>query len=218
MEKQNILIIDDEPAITQSLRRSLRDNFEVFTANTVTQAMEILQQHEIAVIITDQRMPDMQGVDFLKSAHLVQPNSLSLLLSGYSDIQALVAALNVSTVRGFIPKPWDNQELLQKIDDTVKEYRAVIKNPQMLKESTAAVAELQAQVDDLKHMIDTITLGSDPQKPSADAANKQQADMDSENRSIESIYATSTGVSARLLGLLHLREANPAKFEELKER
>lgn len=203
------LIIDDEPAITQSLRRSLRENFEVFTANTVTQAMEILLQHEIAVIITDQRMPDMQGIDFLQSVCMVQPNNLSILISGYSDVQALVAALNISTVREFIPKPWDNQVLLEKVDAAAKEYRAVIKNPQLLQASTAAVTELQQQVNALKHLIETVTLGSNKEFSSAITDEKHHTEMEHETRSMQNMFASSTGVSAHLLGLLLLREANP---------
>jgi response regulator RpfG family c-di-GMP phosphodiesterase len=218
VQKQNILIIDDEPAITQSLRRSLRENFDVFTANTVSQALEILKLHEIAVIITDQRMPDMQGVDFLQLARQVQPYSLSILLSGYSDVQALVAALNISTVRGFIPKPWDNQVLLEKIKSAAKEYQAVIQNPLLLQSTTAAVAELQQQVDDLKHLVDVLTLGPENKPVTAQAASEPADKADHETQAIQNLYAPNTGVTNRITGLFLLRETHPEKFQELENQ
>ena len=218
-DKQNLLIVDDEPAITQSLRRSLRENFVVFTANSGVEALEILKNNEIAVILTDQRMPNMSGVDFLQAAREVQPNSLSVILSGYSDVQALIAALNISSVRGFIPKPWDGQELLGKLEQAAKEYQVVFKDPQFLQvSSTQAMSEMQQQVNDLKRLVETLTLGMDTNHET-DSLTEQQTDAaEREAASLQNLYpAQPAGVSSRMLGLLPLNEANPQKFEELKK-
>jgi YesN/AraC family two-component response regulator len=207
MDKAKILIVDDEPAITQSLKRSLRDTYDVFTANTVSQALEILAEHQVAVILTDQRMPDMQGVDFLKAARVVQPGSLSLLLSGYSDVQALITALNLTTVRGFIGKPWDNQDLQEKVASTVKEYRAVFNQPQILEDSQQNLEGLKEQLAYFQSLVQTLT------HPESESA----ALLPHSDTQIESLYAPPpVEISARLLGQSSLREANPDKFQDLQ--
>ena len=213
MEKQNILIVDDEPAITQSLKRSLRDEYEVFTANSAAEALEVMRVNEIAVIITDQRMPDMQGVDFLVAARAIQPNSLSVLLSGYSDVQALIGALNIKTVRGFIPKPWDNQALLEKISDAAKEYRVVFKNPKLLQTYTQAIDDLQRQVNEFKKLVETISVELNQGTSPSEWLEQQTR----EASSVIHLYeGGESSVSARMVGLLPLREANPEKFESFK--
>ncbi|MEI7849111.1 MAG: response regulator [Chloroflexota bacterium] len=213
MERQNILIVDDEPAITQSLKRNLRDDYEVFTANTVADALEIVKNNEIAVIITDQRMPDMQGVDFLMAAKSIQPNSLSVLLSGYSDVQALVRALNIKTVRGFIPKPWDNEFLMDIVKDAAKEYRVVFKNSSLMETYSQAISELQLQLVDFKKIIENISLGVNLEVGSQEWRDQQ----DIETNSVKNLYlVTDKELSASMLGLLPLRETNKEKFESLK--
>lgn len=220
MDKQNLLIVDDEPAITQSLKRSLRENFFVFTANSVSEALEILRNNEIAVILTDQRMPDMNGVDFLQAARQVQPNSLSVMISGYSDVQSLVAALNLSTVRGFISKPWDNQELVRKLEETAREYQVYFKDPQLLQTATSqAVSEMQQQINDLKRLVETLSLGMDASRVSPTEAEQLAKENEREAASLQNLYpAQAAGVSSRMLGVLPLHEANSQKFTELKQQ
>ena len=209
MEKAKILIVDDEPAITQSLKRSLRDTYEVFTANTVSQALQILAENQVAVILTDQRMPDMQGVDFLKAARALQPGSLSLLLSGYSDVQALITALNLTTVRGFIGKPWDNHDLQDKVASTVKEYRAVFNQPQMLQDSQESLEDLKMQLAYFQNLVQTLT------RPESDGAGVVSEDAPV----LEALYTPPpVEISARLLGQGSLREANPDKFQEFRQQ
>jgi len=213
MEKQNILIVDDEPAITQSLKRSLRDDYEVFTANSAADALEIIKTNEIAVIITDQRMPDMQGVDFLMAARTIQPNSLSVLLSGYADVQALIGALNIKSVRGFVSKPWDNHALREKVDEAVQEYRVVFQNPTLLNTYSQAIGDLQDQVTHFKKIIENFSMDMNPESGMAEWTAQQAHEADS----VGLLYAaTNTGVTARMVGILSLREANPEKFDTLK--
>lgn len=220
MDKQNLLIVDDEPAITQSLKRSLRENFSVFTANTVSEALDILRNHEIAVILTDQRMPDMNGVEFLQAARQVQPNSLSVMISGYSDVPALVAALNISTVRGFISKPWDNQELIKKLEETAREYQVYFKDPQLLQTATSqAVDEMQQQINNLKRLVEALSLGIDAARVTPTEEEQLAKENEREAAALQNLYpAQASGVSSRMLGLLPLHEANPHKFSELKQQ
>jgi PAS domain S-box-containing protein len=122
--KPAILVVDDEEGITQALSRGLRDLFTVFMANSGEAALEILQREEIAVILTDQRMPGLTGVELLEHARSVRPTTLGILTSGYVDSTARSQALALDTVRGYLPKPWDLIELRRKVSEVVQQYRA----------------------------------------------------------------------------------------------
>lgn len=158
-------------------------------------------------------MPDMEGVDFLKVAREVQPNSLSLLLSGYSDVQALIGALNIRTVRGFISKPWNNEELFSKIRDAAKEYRVVFQNPKLLQTYSSTIHELEQQIGGFKRLVESLPADKNPEIESADLQDQQ----DREANSVKDLYtATEATVASRMLGIMNFREADPQRFEILK--
>jgi response regulator RpfG family c-di-GMP phosphodiesterase len=119
-----ILVVDDHVDNALAMTRALSDLFNVFTANSGTEALAIVAREEIAIILTDQRMPDLTGVEFLEQAKRLRPDALGLLCSAYFDRQALADALNLGTVRGFIHKPWRLEELRQRVDEVFQQYRA----------------------------------------------------------------------------------------------
>jgi len=123
--KPTILIVDDEESVTRSLARSLKDHFTVLTANSGADALKIVERSDPAVVLTDQRMLGMSGVELLERIRAIKPKSVGILISGYSDAVALTAALNLSTVRGFIPKPWDLDVLRTKLEEAVAQYREI---------------------------------------------------------------------------------------------
>jgi response regulator RpfG family c-di-GMP phosphodiesterase len=123
-----ILVVDDEEGITQSLSRGLGDLFTVFTANSGEEALAIITREPIAVILTDQRMPGLSGVQFLEQAKRIRPAALGMLSSGYFDQQALDAALNLGTVRGYLHKPWRLAEVRRRVAEVVQHYQAVARS------------------------------------------------------------------------------------------
>jgi putative nucleotidyltransferase with HDIG domain len=120
-----ILIVDDEADITQSLRRALDDLFDIFTANSGAEALEIVTREEIAVILTDQRMPGLTGVQLLDQAKRIRPAALGILCSAYFDRDALADALNLGTVRGYVHKPWNLADLRGRVAAVVQQYQAI---------------------------------------------------------------------------------------------
>ena len=90
--------------------------------------MEIVKRTEVAVILTDQRMPGMSGVELLEKIQQINQNSVGILISGYSDIVALTAAINLPNVHGFIPKPWDIEPLRTKLDAAVRQYQRLFRS------------------------------------------------------------------------------------------
>ena len=118
-----ILVVDDHVGNAQAMSRALSDLFNVFTAHSGAEALAIVAREEIAIILTDQRMPDLTGVELLEQVKQIRPDTLGLLCSAYFDRQALADALNLGTVRGFIHKPWRLEELRQRVDEIYQQYR-----------------------------------------------------------------------------------------------
>lgn len=109
-----LLFVDDEERILTALRSIFRANYRVFTALNGAEALEIAAKFRPNVVISDQRMPEMTGVELLRQVKGVAPNTVRILLTGYSDLAAIVGSINDGEVYRFISKPWDNQEI-QKI-------------------------------------------------------------------------------------------------------
>ena len=118
-----VLYIDDESNNLTSFKASFRRDFEVFTAENAKEGWEVIKNNEIAVIITDQRMPDITGVEFLESLIPEYPDPIRILLTGYSDIEAVIDAINKGQVFRYINKPWDEQELKLTIQNAYEYYR-----------------------------------------------------------------------------------------------
>ncbi len=110
MKRHNLLIVDDEKEILRSLKLTFAEDHEVFTASSGAEALEILQQQDIALIITDQRMPQMTGVELLKQVIQINPQIIRIILTGYTDTAALIEAINQGHIYQYITKPWERQE------------------------------------------------------------------------------------------------------------
>ncbi|MDN3651038.1 response regulator [Reinekea marina] len=119
-----ILFVDDEENILKTLKRLMSfEDYECFFASNGKEGLELLQQTPIDIIISDMRMPEMNGDDFLAAAREICPNSMRFILSGYSDFTSMIKALNEGGVHQFISKPWDDEALLQKIHDAAESVK-----------------------------------------------------------------------------------------------
>ena len=110
-EKPKILFLDDEARIVQLLRIMFRGTHEVFTATNGHEALKLIEQHQIHVVISDQRMPEMTGIEFLTQVRARSPGTMRILLTGYSDLTAIVGCVNEGEVFRFINKPWQQDEI-----------------------------------------------------------------------------------------------------------
>ncbi|MEW6417013.1 MAG: HD domain-containing phosphohydrolase [Nitrospirota bacterium] len=130
---EKVLFVDDEENILRSLRRLLMDeDFEVITANSGEEALEILKNnHDIGLIVSDQRMPGLTGVDFLEKAKEIAPDALRIVLTGYADVNAAIEAINRGGAYRYITKPWKDEELIQVIRDAVQRYSLITENKRL---------------------------------------------------------------------------------------
>lgn len=151
---KRILLIDDEPSILRALKRSLKiPGCELDTYESPTEALEALEKQSYTVIISDYRMPEMDGVSFLKIAKQRQPDAVRLVLSGYTDVNGLLAAINEAEIYRFIAKPWDDLELLMTINKTLEYADLLETNRRLLvhiREQEQTIAQQQSELDRLE--------------------------------------------------------------------
>ncbi len=107
----NVLYIDDEPNNVTSFRAAFRRVFNIFTAESAEEGRKILETETIHVILSDQRMPKMTGIEFFQSIIETHPDPIRILITGYTDINAVIDAINVGQVYKYLSKPWNEEEV-----------------------------------------------------------------------------------------------------------
>ena len=155
MDKHNILIVDDQPEILNSLERLLKEHYRVYIAPNGIEALKILKKHEMAVILADQRMPKMTGVEFLSRSIDLQPETIKIIITAYADIDASIDAVNKGQIFYYISKPWENEELLLIVQKAVDQYHLVRENQRLTKELKEANKRLEKENFLLKQSAET---------------------------------------------------------------
>ncbi|GAB3927199.1 response regulator [Mucilaginibacter myungsuensis] len=117
-----ILYVDDEVNNLNSFKAAFRRYFNIFTAQSAREGRKILEAEEIGVIITDQRMPGETGIEFLESILPIYPDTIRILLTGFSDINAVMGAINRGQVYKYLVKPWQDDELKMYIENALELY------------------------------------------------------------------------------------------------
>jgi response regulator RpfG family c-di-GMP phosphodiesterase len=116
-KRPRVLFVDDDDRILTGLRSLFRHDFQVTTAPSAALALEYLSRFDFHVVVSDQRMPEMTGLQLLKKVHEISPRSMRVLLTGYADLAATVDAVNEGEVFRFVKKPWDNEDLIRTVAD-----------------------------------------------------------------------------------------------------
>jgi putative nucleotidyltransferase with HDIG domain len=116
------MFVDDEPANLRLLERLFRRQYQCLTAASGAEALRLLEQHDVALLITDQRMPNMTGIELLKNASGMRPHMVRMILTGYTDVGALVEAINCGQVYKYVTKPWNNEELQLTVTRALEHY------------------------------------------------------------------------------------------------
>jgi response regulator RpfG family c-di-GMP phosphodiesterase len=120
----SILLVDDEPSVLSALKRVLRPaRYEILTAESGEAALELLASSEVDLIVSDMRMPNMSGAAFLSRARALYPDTMRILLTGYSDIASIVEAVNEGGVYRYLNKPWDDHDLLMTLEQALEQRR-----------------------------------------------------------------------------------------------
>ncbi|MCB6184596.1 response regulator [Leeia sp. TBRC 13508] len=150
---QTILLVDDEENILSALYRLLRqDGYEIHRAVGGAAGLEILKDHQPGVIISDQRMPGMTGVQFLAKAKEICPDSIRIVLSGYTDLKSVTDAINEGSIYKFLTKPWDDDFLRATVTDAFRIHDILIQN-KILQQDLLEANELLSTQAELQLML-----------------------------------------------------------------
>lgn len=133
MSKNTVLVVDDEKGVLNSLRRLFRkEGFQVLTAPSGREALEILSQFPVQLVISDQVMPDLRGIEFLKEVKGNWPETIRVMLSAQAEIDTALAAINQGEVYRFVLKPWKDRELIAVVKDGLHQHQLVSENKKLL--------------------------------------------------------------------------------------
>jgi two-component system NtrC family sensor kinase len=154
-EQVQILCVDDERNVLRSLERVfLDDDFEIITAGSGEEGLTALEENpDIQLVVSDYRMPGMNGVEFLKEVCNRRPDTVRIVLSGYADTAAVVAAINEGQIYKFIPKPWNDDELRQTVIKAIEVFELQNRNRELAEELSHANTHLQEINDELEQMV-----------------------------------------------------------------
>ena len=150
--KHTVLLVDDEEGILKSLKRLLKVlDIDIITAQTGNDALEALRRNRVSLIISDQRMPGMTGVELLCESREVAPDAVKILLTGYADVEATKDAINSGAIRYYFNKPWDDEFLLSRIRESLELYKMTIDNGrlgELLKKQNEQLKEMNRTLEE----------------------------------------------------------------------
>ncbi|HET7537221.1 MAG TPA: HD domain-containing phosphohydrolase [Candidatus Didemnitutus sp.] len=182
----SILIVDDEPVVLAALKDTLeREKYPVVACSSPLKALAILQEREFAVIISDQKMPEMQGLDFLIESRKMHPNTSRILVTAVLSLPTIVDAINKGEIFRFIAKPWLREELLATVRNAVQRNELITHNE-----------ELQARTQQLNAQL--ITANGELEKKVKDLETQRQQ-LDTANRELGQRYESSLELCRRIL-------------------
>lgn len=152
--KYSILYIDDEEHNLISFNSTFRRAYNVYVATSGLVGLEIMEQNEIHLVITDQRMPEMTGVEFLEKIMPLYPDCIRMIMTGFSDMDAIIQAINKGNIYRYISKPWNREELKITIDGALEVYNLKTQNKNLIEDLKEANQNLEQKVNERTRQIE----------------------------------------------------------------
>src|SRR6516164_1391433 len=147
--KHCLLIVDDEPNVCDSVHDLLRREFRVVKAHSAEEGYRIMQQEEVHIVMSDQRMPQISGVELLTKLKARYPQAIRMLFTGFADLESVIAAINQGHVFQFVRKPWQPEDLLVAVQQAAAEY-------DRLECSAREREQLVEEIDTLKQRLSSL--------------------------------------------------------------
>jgi len=142
-DRHTILVVDDEPSVVSNIRILLSPEHDVLGATSAEQGLELLRHHDVHVIMTDQNMPGLSGVEFVAQARADYPDAVRLMFTGHADLHDVIDAINEGHVYRYVIKPWDPDELLTTVRQAAEQYELRAERRRLLAELQARNLELE---------------------------------------------------------------------------
>ncbi len=149
-DRPRILVVDDEEAILETMTFTFEDDYDVLTSSSASKALDLLEaEGPVAVVISDQRMPEMTGVEFLAKVFESHPATVRMILTGFADMDATIGAINDGHVYAYITKPWEPDDLKQVVRRAVDHYYLAKENERLVSDLRDGHVFLEAIMDEL---------------------------------------------------------------------
>ncbi|MGX9416168.1 HD domain-containing phosphohydrolase [Vibrio sp. RC27] len=208
-EKLNLLLLDDEPDILKSLTRVLRFDYQVVSFNNGHEALAYLEENTVSIIISDMRMPEMDGAEFLTKAREICPDSIRFLLTGYSDMDSTIRAVNEGGIHTYIAKPWDNEGLKLTLSKASELFELRRQKKALTDELQQKNAQLNIWNDALEEKVKqrTSALQNSNKKMSALLANR--------TRTFKDILSALSAIIQHATGQPHQQNERVAEYTKL---
>ncbi len=147
--KHTLLVVDDEPDVCDSVHDLLRREFRVLKASGAEEGAKLLEENDVHIIMTDQRMPKVTGVEWLSRLPEAHPRAIRLLFTGFADVESIIRAINQGHIFRFIKKPWKPEDLQMAVREAAAEYDRLVRESQ-------ALAQLRAEIEELRKRVHTL--------------------------------------------------------------
>jgi response regulator RpfG family c-di-GMP phosphodiesterase len=160
-----LLIIDDEPHVCDSVHDLLRREFRVLKAHSADEGYKIMQEEEVHIVMSDQRMPQITGVELLTKVKARHPQAIRMLFTGFADLESIIAAINQGHIYQFMKKPWQPEELIAAVRQAAVEFDRLESMAHEREHLVAEVAELKNRVTALEtevQRLQRIHIGNSP--------------------------------------------------------
>ncbi len=144
---ETLLVVDDEESITSSIAEIFRGRYQVITALSGEEALAKLETEEVAVVISDQRMPRMSGAELLSRIAVAQPEATRIMLTGYADLESVVKAVNEGHIYFYLPKPWTSGEMEAVVEHAFERHALLHENRELIEQLRKANADLEDKVE-----------------------------------------------------------------------
>lgn len=188
-KKYSILYVDDEPENLTVFKSAFRRHYKVYVANSANEGLHLLNNENIQLIISDQRMPGMTGVEFLSYTTESFPDTVRMILTGYSDIDAVIQSINKGRVYRYISKPWDKNELKITIDNALEAYQLRQQNKQLIQNLEKKVKQRTAKIEEQKEELTTQAEHLKQINKELNSKNKRLEELNREKNSLMRIVA-----------------------------
>jgi response regulator RpfG family c-di-GMP phosphodiesterase len=152
-KKLCLLVVDDEPEVGLSVVNLLRYKYRVLRATGAAEAVDLMAQHDVHLVLTDQRMPNVTGVEMLQRIKSQHPEAIRMLFTGYSDIESVIAAINQGHVYRYLCKPWLPEELEEAVGEAAAEYQRLVEQIEVNGHARQRISELETELAEIRSRV-----------------------------------------------------------------
>ncbi len=155
-KKHTLLVVDDEMDVCDSVHDLLRRDFKVLRAKSAEEGFKLLQENEVHIIMSDQRMPRVSGVEMLAEVRAGHPQAVRMLFTGYADVESVIAAINQGRIFKFLKKPWQPRDLEEAVREAAREYDRLIEQADTMARLHDDVNALRTRVSALEEEVKSL--------------------------------------------------------------